>query len=96
MDKDRNLDQRTADAEAWLDSLDPETTPAEDISDLRAIAKAVNDAAAAERHVREAVEIARVNGRSWTRIGIALASRANRPTNVMAHTSTLERDAVVR
>lgn len=72
MSKDRDINIRAAEAEAWLDSLDPATTPAEDISDLRAIAAAVNDVAAAERRVREAVQIARMNGRSWARIGIAL------------------------
>lgn len=72
MSKDRDINTRAAEAEAWLDSLDPATTPAEDISDLRAIAVAVNDVAATERRVREAVQTARMNGRSWARIGIAL------------------------
>jgi Flp pilus assembly protein TadD len=74
MNNNRDLEARAAEAEAWLDSLDPEETPGEDISDLRAIAAAVNDVAAAERRIREAVEIARMNGRSWARIGIALGT----------------------
>jgi hypothetical protein len=74
MTNKRDIEARAAEAEAWLDSLDPDTTPAEDISDLRAIANAVNDLAAAERRVRETVEIARINGRSWARIGIALGT----------------------
>ena len=65
-------DQRAGAAETWLDSLDPETTPAEDIADLQAVAAAVNDRDAAEQRVREAVDAARANGRSWGRIGIAL------------------------
>ena len=72
MSKDRDLEGRAAETEAWLDSLDPEATPGDDISDLRAIATAVNELAAADRRVREAVEVARMNGRSWARIGIAL------------------------
>jgi hypothetical protein len=64
--------RRAAEAEAWLDQLDPAATPAEDITDLRAIAEAVNDVQAAERLVRDAVDAARKNGRSWSRIGMAL------------------------
>lgn len=74
MAKNRGIQARAAEAEAWLDSLVPGTTPAEDISDLRAIAKAVNDVAAAELRVREAVQTARINGRSWARIAIALGT----------------------
>lgn len=62
----------TDEVNAWLDSLDPDTTPAEDIIDLRSVAAAVNDRDAAEQRVRDAVDAARANGRSWARIGIAL------------------------
>ncbi|SDU74854.1 hypothetical protein SAMN04488563_4829 [Jiangella alkaliphila] len=65
-------DQRAADAEAWLDGLDPATTPAEDTADLKAIAEAADQVALAERRLRAAVHTARVNGRSWARIGLAL------------------------
>ncbi len=41
------LERAAADAEAWLDSLDPETVEAEDPNDLRRIGLAVRDAAAA-------------------------------------------------
>ena len=37
------LARAAADAEAWLDSLDPASTAAEDTTDLRAIAAAVAD-----------------------------------------------------
>jgi hypothetical protein len=63
---------RAAEFENWLDQLDPATTPAEDIADLRAVAEAVSDRDAAEQQVRAAVDAARANGRSWARIGIAL------------------------
>lgn len=66
------LEQAAADAEAWLDSLDPAVTEAEDPADLRAVARAVRESAEAEARVREAVTAARANGRSWARIGMAL------------------------
>lgn len=66
------IEAAAADAAAWLDSLDPETTRAEDISDLRAIADAVDGLAGAQLKVENAVAAARANGRSWGRIGIVL------------------------
>jgi hypothetical protein len=68
------LEQAAAEAEAWLDQLDPETTPAEDISDLRAVAEAVVSVAAAQTHLEATVRAARAHGRSWGRIGIALGT----------------------
>ncbi|WP_083459296.1 hypothetical protein [Jiangella muralis] len=67
-----DTDQRAADADAWLDGLDPATTPAEDTADLKAVAEAADEVAVAERRVRAAVQAARANGRSWARIGLAL------------------------
>jgi hypothetical protein len=66
------LAQAAADAEAWLDSLDPAVTPAEDTTDLRTIAACVADVADAENRLREAVLAARAAGRSWGRISMAL------------------------
>ena len=51
---------------------DPTGVPMEDLSDLRAIAEAADDARAGEARVRELVTFARAKGRSWARIGIAL------------------------
>ncbi len=68
----KQLEQAAADAEAWLDSLDPDTTPAEDISDLAAIGAALSKVAAAESDIERAVEAARANGRSWPRIALVL------------------------
>jgi len=65
------LERAAADAEAWLDSLDPETVEAEDPNDLRCIGLAVRDAAAA-RETDEAAAAARANGRSWGEIGMVL------------------------
>ena len=68
------LEQAAAEAEAWLDQLDPATTPAEDISDLRAVAEAVVSVAAAQAHLEATVRVARERGRSWGRIGMALGT----------------------
>jgi hypothetical protein len=68
------LEQAAADAEAWLDQLDPDTTPADDISDLRAIAEAMLAVAGAQAELEEAVSRARANGRSWGRIAIPLGT----------------------
>ncbi|MBA2281176.1 MAG: sigma-70 family RNA polymerase sigma factor [Actinomycetota bacterium] len=68
----KQLEQAAADAEAWLDSLDPEVTPAEDISDLAAIGAALAKVAAAEGEIEVAVAAARANGRSWPRIALVL------------------------
>ena len=66
------LEQAAAEAEAWLDGLDPDELAAEDISDLRAIARGVADLASAQQRILETVQAARKNGRSWGRIGMAL------------------------
>lgn len=66
------LEQAAADAEAWLDSLDPAETPAEDPRDLRRIGLALADVAKAERDLADAVADARRNGRSWGEIALVL------------------------
>lgn len=68
------LQQAAVDAEEWLDQIDPDTTPAEDISDLRAVAEALVNAAAAQEHLEAAVKAARSHGRSWGRIALALGT----------------------
>jgi hypothetical protein len=65
-------EQELAETEAWLDSLDPETTPAEDPVDLRALAEANDGLEQAERSVAAAVDVARAAGRSWAQIGMIL------------------------
>jgi hypothetical protein len=67
------LEQAGADAEAWLDQLDPDATTAE-ISDLRAVTAAMNKIAAAQADLETAVIAARANGRSWGVIAIALGT----------------------
>ena len=66
------LEQAAADAEAWLASLDPADTPAEDPRDLRRIGLALTDVVAAERELRDAVAEARRNGRSWSEIALVV------------------------
>ncbi len=66
------LEAAAADAEAMLDSLDPATTPVEDTADLRGIAAAINEVAAAEANLSAAVAAARSQGRSWARIAMVL------------------------
>jgi hypothetical protein len=66
------LEKAAAEAEAWLDSLDPAETPAEDPRDLRRIGLALADVAKAERDLADAVADARRNGRSWGEIALVL------------------------
>lgn len=68
----KQLEQAAADAQAWLDSLDPATTQAEDPRDLRRIGLALGDVAAAESELADAVAAARANSRSWGEIALAL------------------------
>lgn len=66
------LARAAKEAEAWLDTLDPKTVPAQDTSDLRNVAEAVHNIARDEACLRDAVRVARANGRSWGRISMAL------------------------
>lgn len=68
------LEQAAAEAEAWLDNLDPESTAAEDVSDLRSVAEVVSRVAATQVELEEAVRAARAQGRSWGRIALALGT----------------------
>lgn len=55
-----------------LDNLDVDQAQPEDISDLRAIAAALDSVARGETSLAAAVTQARANGRSWARIGTTL------------------------
>ncbi len=66
------LERAAAEAEAWLDSLNPTATPAEDPSDLRRIGLALRGLANEQREVDQAVAAARAKGRSWAEIGLVL------------------------
>jgi hypothetical protein len=58
--------------ERLADQLDPASAVAEDLSDLRAIAEAAEQARKAEAMITEKVAAARARGRSWNRIAVAL------------------------
>lgn len=66
------LERAAAQAETWLDSLDPAVMPAEDPADLRRIGLALRGLVKEQREVDEAVAAARANGRSWAEIGLVL------------------------
>jgi hypothetical protein len=67
-----DLQHAAADAEAWLDSLDPGDARWENPADLRAIGYALEKIADAERDLADAVAAARGRGRSWATIGTVL------------------------
>lgn len=58
--------------EELADQLDPETARFESTDGLRAIAEIADATRVYEARPREAVQIARARGRSWTRVAIAL------------------------
>jgi hypothetical protein len=66
------LERAATNAEAWLDSLDPASTPAQNPADLRRIGLTLRELADKQREVEEAVAAARANGRNWGEIGLVL------------------------
>ena len=66
------LQQAAAEAEAWLDTLDPADTSVEDPRDLRRIGLALTDVANGEQELAKAVADARRRGRSWGEIALVL------------------------
>jgi hypothetical protein len=58
-------------------------------NDLRDVAEAADQMAAAEARLREAVQIARANGRSWKRIAIPLGTSAQAARVRFSGTGTL-------
>ena len=68
---DEELERYALDVVA-SDDYAPGVGPVDVTLDLRAIADAVDDMRRAEARVREAVELARASGRSWTRIAVPL------------------------
>lgn len=74
MSRVRTKPEQTTEVERWLEDLDPGTTPAEDITDLAAIGAAMEAVVEADHQLREAVQHARANGRSWSRIAMILGT----------------------
>ena len=64
------LEQAAADAEQWLDQLDPDAPDVhvDHVRDLRDISAALHQVSTAEQAVDAAVATAREHGRSWTEI----------------------------
>ncbi len=70
----QELERAAAEAEAWLDALNPDQVPAEDPTDLRRIGLALRGLAREQREVDESVASARANGRSWAQIALVLGT----------------------
>ena len=87
-----------AQSEDWLDALaeDEVATGAtgeagsEDLSDLRRVAQAADEVAAAQARLREAVTVAQARGRSWGRIGMALGTSRQAARQRFAQASLVE------
>lgn len=69
---DDEIEQAALRFEHLSDSLDPDTAVVEHTDDLRRIATASEAIRADEARLREAVEMARAQGRSWNQIATAL------------------------
>ena len=69
---DEQIEEAARRFEALADDLDPQTAPAEDLADLRAIAEAAERARRDEALLTERVAQARAHGRSWNRFAAAL------------------------
>ena len=67
---DDEIKEASARFEEWAATLTREDF--QDTADLRALAEATDSVRAGQARVRELVELARANGRSWGQIGIAL------------------------
>jgi hypothetical protein len=68
------LDQAAADAERWLDEMDPAELddPAADSASLRRIGLALEAVTSSENELADAVRLARDDGRSWNDIAVVL------------------------
>jgi hypothetical protein len=67
---DAEIERAAERFEHWAGSL--ERDDFEDIGDLRAVAQAADAVHTADAGLREAVQTARLNGRSWNQIAVAL------------------------
>ena len=67
---DDDIKQAVSRFEEWASTLTREDF--QDAGDLRSIAEASEGVRAGQARVRELVQLARSNGRSWGQIGIAL------------------------
>jgi len=69
---DHQIDRAAQRFERLADDLDPEQAQVDDTTDLQTIAVAAEMARSDEARLRDAVEVARAQGRSWNHIAVAL------------------------
>lgn len=69
---DEKIEQAARRYEQLAAELDPQTAEVDHTDDLREIATVSAALRADEAQLREAVEVARANGRSWNQIALAL------------------------
>ena len=69
---DNEIDRAASRFEHLADALDPSTAEVGHVDDLRQIASASDTVRADEAQLRESIEVARAQGRSWNQIAIAL------------------------
>lgn len=69
---DEEIDQASRRFEQLADALDPATAEVDRIDDLRRIAVTTQALRSDETRLRETIEAARANGRSWNQIALAL------------------------
>jgi DNA repair exonuclease SbcCD ATPase subunit len=69
---DDEIEQAAQRFDQLADELDPETAPVLKTEDLQQIAAASEAIRADEARLRDAVKIARAQGRSWNQIAVAL------------------------
>lgn len=67
-----HTDKKIQRLQKLAEDFDPSTSEGRDASDLRAIAETADSIHAGEAKLRELVQLARVQGRSWGEIAIAL------------------------
>lgn len=89
----QQIEQAAAEAEAWLDQLDPNdpTVTVDDPKDLRDIAYAMGAVAEAEKAVTAAIDTARANGRSWNAIARILGVSRQAAQKRYDHPATTSR-----
>lgn len=85
------LEQAAADAEAWLDQLDPDdpNVTVDDPADLRAIAYALAAVASAEQAVNQTIAAARKSGRTWGDIAMILGISRQAAQKRYGHPATM-------
>jgi hypothetical protein len=69
---DEEIEAAARQFEEWADNVDPATVQFERTDDLRAIAEAADCGKRNDARLVEHVALARIHGRSWNRIALAL------------------------